>query len=224
MNDLWNVSRSVTRFGPDLDTPVASSVLLSVEALDSGVAPSGVKDLWGLLKRIEQTDIERERSSLVDSVALPLEQGGGAVDAAIRAEGGAAENLQVSIRGFQAISLGSWIKLPYLEQRLLPLIFDGLPSGIYAFRTMVRASRNQTPAKHGMPRHADLRRHNVLQAIDWAGNIGPQASPVLFKVDSSLPVPVFDEDSLGNLEAPQGSALSDALPTIKVWTEWCKTG
>eukprot|EP00191_Tetraselmis_sp_GSL018_P024176 CAMPEP_0177623490 /NCGR_PEP_ID=MMETSP0419_2-20121207/28931_1 /TAXON_ID=582737 /ORGANISM="Tetraselmis sp., Strain GSL018" /LENGTH=1602 /DNA_ID=CAMNT_0019124047 /DNA_START=163 /DNA_END=4968 /DNA_ORIENTATION=- len=71
--------RSVLRFGPDSMETVPSTVFLTVDSIDAGVAPSGVRDLWALLRPISEDDAESEQRAPLDPVAPPLEVGGGAL-------------------------------------------------------------------------------------------------------------------------------------------------
>mmetsp|Transcript_31546 Transcript_31546/g.89554 ORF Transcript_31546/g.89554 Transcript_31546/m.89554 type:complete len:1752 (-) Transcript_31546:144-5399(-) len=182
---------SGTRFFHEAGKPVASSVLLMVEAIDMGVAPSGVQRLWGLLRSLSAEEFNSYQPSSVDPVAPALHLGGGAVETGTllsETPGTNESQTQVLLRGAGAVLLDRWHMLVYAQQ-LSPVVYEGLPSGLYVFRAL---------------------------AADNAGNVGQQADAVLFEVDSSLPIPNID-DMLS--EASNGEVGSSAVSSISTATK-----
>ena len=129
---------SAIRFYQGKEEKVSSSVLFAVEAIDVGIAPSGVGGLWGLLKRLSAEEFQSYQVSSVDSVP-PLSLGGGTLQPGnldAQDPETSQSQTQVLLRGSGTVLLGVWTSL-LLDQELSSVVYEGLPSGFYVFRALV---------------------------------------------------------------------------------------
>jgi len=117
---------SVTRFGPGPDSPVPSTVLFKVEAIDAGVAPSGVAALWGLLQPLSAA----EAASVADG------DGGAGPPAPGFPPSGAGKDWGITLQADNTpVPLGEWVRLPYAGA-MSSVVLQRVPSGHYSFQTL----------------------------------------------------------------------------------------